>query len=88
MRSARVLYVHEPHRPEGKPLRPSWRVTTRKGSTRLGCWEQNVFRAAPWPKTGGFCFLHNVRADKQTGAILLPKSLTPSTTNMSGASSI
>ena len=90
MRSARVLYVHEPHRPEGKPLRPSWRVTTRKGkgSTRLGCWEQNVFRAAPWPKTGGFCFLHNVRADKQTGAILLPKSLTPSTTDMSGAKSI
>ena len=88
MRSARVLFVHESHRPEGKPLRPSWLATARKGSTRLGCLEENVFRAAPWPKTGGFCYLHNVRADHQTGAILLPKSLTPSTINMSGARSI
>ena len=43
---------------EGLPtphLQPDWLATSVSSGIKIGCYFANVYRAAPWPKSGGFC---------------------------------
>ena len=63
---------------EGLPsphLQPDWLATSVSSGVKIGCYFANVYRAAPWPKSGGFCVFHNMRADAKSAALMLPDDL-------------
>ena len=63
---------------EGAPtpyLQPDWVARSASSGFQISCYFANMYRAAPWPKSGGFCAFLNVKADRATGAIMLPDDL-------------
>ena len=46
-----VAYFRE----QGGPLSPDWVARSPASGFRIACYFADLYRAAPWPKSGGFC---------------------------------
>lgn len=73
-----VAYMHDAAGDDfnwAQPLQPDFSLESRGSGVRISCYFANLYRAAPWPKSGGFCFLRNIVASAEHNAILLPDDL-------------
>lgn len=67
-----IAYFSEPQLARGQALQPEWTLISPASGVQIKCYFANLFRAAPWPKSGGFCYFHNIKADAASAALLLP----------------
>lgn len=66
------------HFREGLPtphLQPDWLASSPSSAFKIACYFANMYRTAPWPKSGGFCVFLNAKADPTSQALMLPDDL-------------